>query len=219
MKIVKITTLVLTALFFNSCASGYQSVNPTELLYNSINSTEEVSLEYKYDLLDKKYRKKEDRKDVKLVAVKITNMGEKDLVFGEDIKLTYENGSQLLLLEQDKVFQNLKQHPASYLFYLPLTLLNLEIYNTKNGIESAQSIPIGLILGPGLAGGNLYKAAKSNKKFRQDLMEYNMHGRRISAGETVYGLVGVRADNYDALKINIPDSRIKTESIAPSSSQ
>lgn len=212
MKILKITTLLLAGILLNSCASGYQTVNPERLMYNSISANEEVSLEYKYDLLHKKYQKKEQRNDVRLVAVKITNTSSRDLVFGDDIKLTYENGSQLLLLEQEKVFKELKQKPATYLFYLPLTVLTLNITTTNsdhNTYQTTNSIPVGLILGPGLAGGNLYHAARSNKKFREDLSAHNMQGRRIAAGETAYGLVGVRADNYDALRIHVLNQEIK----------
>lgn len=219
MKILKITTLLLAVLFLNSCASVYKPVNPEGLRYNSISTHEEVALEYKYDLLRKKYQKKEQKRDVRLVAVKVTNTSDRDLVFGDDIRLTYENGGQLLLLERDKVFKELKQKPATYLFYLPLTLLSVSFTSTSDvnsSYQTTNTIPVGLILGPGLAGGNLYQAARSNKKFREDLNAYDLQGRRIAAGETVYGLVGVRADNYDALKIHIPktENRKEKENIA-----
>ncbi len=209
MKILKISTLVIAVLFLNSCASVYKPVNPEGLKYNSISTHEEVSLEYKYDLLDKKYQKKEQKRDVRLVAVKVTNNSNKDLIFGDDIRLTYENGGQLLLLEREKVFKELKQQPATYLFYLPLTLLSVSFTKESSDYSSYQTtstIPVGLILGPALAGGNLYQAAKSNKKFRADLDAYLLQGRRIAPGETVYGLIGLRANNYDALKIHIPDT-------------
>lgn len=79
--------------------------------------------------------------------------------------------------------------------------------NSDSGTyQTTNTIPVGLILGPALAGGNLYQAARSNKKFREDLNAYDLQGRRIAAGETVYGLLGVRSDNYDALKIYIPET-------------
>lgn len=206
MKSLKIITLLLGVLFMGSCASGYKAIDPATLSYNSINKEQEVTLEYKYDLLEKKYSKKEQKKDVRLVAVKITNNSGRDLIFGEDVRLSYENGNDLMLLEREKTFRALKQKPATYLFYLPLTLLTLNITTTSsdyNSGQSTQSIPIGLILGPGLAGGNLYQAARANKKFKEDLLENDLYGKRIPKGETVYGLLGVRADNYDSLKIKI----------------
>ncbi len=47
--------------FFN-CESRYRVIEPNNLNYVSKAETEEVTLEYKYDLLDKKYSKKEDKK-------------------------------------------------------------------------------------------------------------------------------------------------------------
>lgn len=221
MKNLKIITLILGVLFLNSCASGYKSINPAGLSYNSIKTEKQVSLEYKYDLLEKKYSKKEQKKDVRLVAVKITNNSDRDLVFGEDLRLTYENGSDLLVLERDKIFSSLKQKPATYLFYLLLTPLTLTVTTTNDQYGSTQtnsnSMPAGLILGPGLAGGNLYHSARANKKFKEDLMGNDLAGTRIARGQTVYGLIGIRADNYDALNFTIKEPQIKTgkQDIAP----
>ncbi len=87
-----------------SCASGYKMIEPKSINYVSTNETDNVKLEYKYDLLDKKYAKKELKKDVRLVAVKITNNSEKDIMFGGDTKLTYENGTEIYVMENDEVF-------------------------------------------------------------------------------------------------------------------
>lgn len=208
MKSLKITTLLLGVLFFTSCASGYKTIEPAGLTYNSVKTEKDVTLEYKYGLLEKKYAKKEQKNDVRLVAVKITNNSERDLVFGQDVKLSYESGNNLLLLEREKIFKELKQNPATYLFYLPLSLLTLQITTTNsdhNSVQTTNAIPVGLILGPGLAGGNLYQAARANKKLKEELLENDLTGKRIPKGETLYGLIGVRADNYDSLKINISE--------------
>lgn len=213
MKTLKIATLLLSVLLLTSCASGYRTIEPSGLSYNSVKSENGVTLEYKYDLLDNKYAKKEQKNDVRLVAVKITNNSERDLVFGQDFKLSYESGNNLQLLDREKTFKELRQKPATYLFYLPLTLLTVQITTTNSDHNSAQttnSIPVGLILGPGLAGGNLYQAARANKKLKKELLENDLTGKRIPKGETIYGLIGVRADNYDNLKINISEPEINT---------
>lgn len=220
MRILKLTTLLLLfALFLNSCASRYQTIEPEQLMYNSINKEGEVSVEYKYDLLRKKYSKKEEKKDVRLVAVKITNNGDRDLVFGDDVRLSYANDNAISLLERDKLFSSLKQKPATHLFYLLLAPITLSTTTTNSqGItQTSSAFPAGLIVGPTLAGANLITAASANKKFKNDLMEYDMRGKVIPKGATVYGLVGIRADNYDALKIQIskPEKVTKEEAITP----
>jgi hypothetical protein len=214
MKILKLTTFLLGLLILNSCASGYKNIQPEQLMYNSINKEGEVSLEYKYDLLRKKYSKKEEKKDVRLVAVKITNNSDRDLVFGDDLRLTYANDNAISLLERDKVFSSLRQQPATHLFYLLLAPLTFSTTTTNSqGItQTSSAFPAGLILGPTLAGANLITASGANKKFKNDLLEYDMRGKLIPRGATVYGLVGIRADNYDALKIhNNPQQKVKKE--------
>ena len=101
MSISKITPIIFIAVclfLFTNCASGYKLINPPALNYNSGNDTEGVSMRYKYDLLDKKYAKKEVKKDIKLVAISITNNSNRDLTFGKDLRLTYENGNSVKVL-------------------------------------------------------------------------------------------------------------------------
>lgn len=201
MKIFRIALLVITLSAFASCASGYKRINPAGINYISTNVTEGVTLEYKYDLLDKKYEKKELKKGVKLVAVKITNNSDRDIMFGRDALLTYENGTELFVMENDRVFKTLKQKPATYLFYLLLTPLNL--YTTDANGQQTSSTPIGLILGPGLAGGNLIAASSANKKFKTEMLDYNINGTLIKKGETKYGLIGIKAESFESLKLEI----------------
>ena len=180
-------------------------IEPEKINYISANESHGVTLEYKYDLLEKKYEKKELTKGVKLVAVKITNNSGKDLMFGRNAKLAYENGTGVYVMDNEKVFKTLKQSPASYLWYLLLTPVNLYVTKTNSYDlqEETSSTPIGLILGPGLAGGNMIAAGSANKKFKEELLEYNVNGTVIKNGETKYGLIGIKTDSFDALKLII----------------
>ena len=203
MKLNKITLLLLSLLFLNSCASGYKTINPTSLNYLSKNVTSNITLEYKYDLLNKKYKKKESKNDIKLVSLKITNNSENDIVFGKDIRLAYENGNEALILENERVFKTIKQSPTSHLFYLLLS--SLRFYKTStlpNGqIVTEDGFPIGLIIGPGLAGGNMIAASSANSNFKKELEANNIIGKTIKKGETVFGLVGIQSTSYEALKL------------------
>lgn len=205
MKLSKITLLLIGVVLLNSCASPYKMINPKSLNYLSSNKSDDVLLEYKYDLLDKKYAKKEEKKDVKLVAIKVTNNTDRDLIFGKDIKLTYENGSEIYIMDNQSTFKMLKQSPATHLFYLLLTPVNL--YTTKtNGYgmqEQTSSTPIGLILGPGLAAGNMIAAGSANKKFNNEMLEYDINDKSIPKGETVYGLIGIHSESFNSIKVKV----------------
>lgn len=208
-KTIKISSLLVFAILLNSCASGYKKINPRTLNYNSKSTENNITVEYKYELLHRKYKKNETKNGIKLIAIKITNNTEKDLSFGKDFKLTYENNNELSLIETERLFKTIKQSPTSYLWYLLLT--PAKFYSgtttTQNGntteTKPANSFPIGLILGPGIAGGNMIAAGSANKNFKNELMEFDILSKKIKKGETVYGLIGVNANNYDAIKIKM----------------
>ena len=205
MKFIKLLCVFVFVLSFFNCASRYRVIEPNNLNYVSKAEMEGVILEYKYDLLDKKYSKKEDKKGIRLVAVKISNNSERDLVFGRDLNLVYANGNEIYVLDKEKTFKTLKQSPATHLFYLLLTPVNF--YTTKTneyGLqETTSSTPVGLILGPGLAAGNLIAASSANKKFKTELENFDIKGSTINQGEVKYGLVGIDSQSYDALKLSL----------------
>ena len=202
-KFFTISVLTLSVLFLNSCASGYKKIQPKTINFASRSENNSIVLEYKYDLLEKKYKKKELNNGLKLIAVKVTNNTSNDLVFGKDIRLTYENGNELNLLETNVVYNAIKQSPASYLWYLLLTPMQFQTTTTNSFGQqtSSSSTPIGLVIGPGLAGGNMIAASSANKNFQNDLTENDILGKVIKTGETVYGIVGIRSDNYDTIKV------------------
>jgi hypothetical protein len=201
----KILSLLIAMSILTGCASGYDKITPKNLNYLSKNTSNDVTLEYKYGLLTKKYEKKEEKNDIKLVALKITNNSNVDYTFGNNLSLTYENGNTVFLLESDKTFKTIKQSPASYLWYLLLTPIQLfkTTTNQYGQPESESIFPIGLILGPGIAGANMLGASDANKNFKNDLTEYNIIGKTIKKGETVYGLIGLQSKSYEALKLKL----------------
>ena len=83
----------------------------------------------------------------------------------------------------------------------------MSLYTTEtnsNGFqETTSSRPIGLVVGPGLAGGNMIAAGSANKKFKTEMLEYNINGTLIKKGETRYGLIGIKSDSFDSLKLKI----------------
>jgi hypothetical protein len=208
-KMIKISLLLIFAMLLNGCASGYKKINPETINYASKSIESNILLEYKYDLLEKKYKKKETKNSVKLIAVKITNNTEKEIVLGRDFKFSYENGNEVSLIETEKLFKTIKQSPASYLWYLLLS--PLQFYSgtttTSNGYytetKPANTFPIGLIIGPGLAGGNMIAASTANKNFKNELMQFDLNGKIIKKGETVYGLIGSNSNSYDSIKIKV----------------
>lgn len=205
MKILKLILFACVCFNFINCASSYREINPGTINYISGSVTDSVSLQYKYDLLHGRYGRNEYKNDVKIVALKITNNSNRDLIFGYDVKLFYSNGSPVKYTSVKDAFQVLKQHPASYLWYLLLSPLNLYTTETDSrGFEKqSNSFPIGVIIGPGLSVGNVVAASTANRKFKSELLQNELSGIIIKKGETHYGLIALSSYSYDALQMRI----------------
>jgi hypothetical protein len=128
---------------------------------------------------------------------------------GRDFKLAYKNGTEISLIETEKLFKTIKQSPASYLWYLLLTPVQFSAgtTTTSNGpfteTKPANVFPIGLIIGPGLAGSNMIAASSANKNFKNELMKFDLNGKIIKKGETIYGLIGLNSNSYDSINIKV----------------
>ncbi|NHF61276.1 hypothetical protein FK220_018125 [Flavobacteriaceae bacterium TP-CH-4] len=202
MKSTKIIILVFLTGLFQSCATTrYKPINPTALTYRSENSTDNLILEYRYNLLKDKYAKKELKKSIRVVAIKVINNSNKDIIFGKDVYLTFMDGSEVEILPSNIAFKKLRQGTAEYLLYLLLTPVNLYIGNTEQGRDNTTVIPIGLGLGPGLSFGNMIAAGSANQKFKANLFENNLVNTTIGKGKTVYGLVAIKTQSQRALTI------------------
>jgi hypothetical protein len=60
-----------------------------------------------------------------------------------------------------------------------------------------------LIVGPGLAGGNMIAASSANKNLKNELMQFDLNGKTIKKGETVYGLIGSNSNSYESIKVKV----------------
>ncbi|UZR99247.1 hypothetical protein [Chondrinema litorale] len=197
---VKFFTYLLLLLMFTSCAGNYKALYPERFNYTSnTSSSDDYDFYYRYDVLhereNKKYAKKEHKKGIKLVSIKVENKSEQDFVFGKDL-IVHSGNTPVTLLEANFIHKQLKQNVPIYLLYLLLT--PLEFYSTSSN-GSTNSVPIGLALGPGITVLQMGIAGSANGKFRQDLEIYLLNGKTIPAGETVYGLIGIVDYGYNQL--------------------
>lgn len=192
-------------LLFSNCASPYRVPESSGLNYISNTSNDGLQLFYKYDVLEKKYAKKELRSGIKVVGLKIVNNSQSHYTFGENLILEYSNGKRVQLVPPETAFKKLKQGSAIYLLYLLATPLNLYTYSTdSNGNErETSSTPIGLILGPSLALGNVVASGTANAKFRAHLENDRLLGKTIAPGEVIHGFVPIKQESFDALHLKI----------------
>ncbi len=205
MKLSYLIIIALFTLFFQSCASSYKVSDPATRTYLSNDTQEGVTLNYRYNILNKKYAKKENKKGIKLLAVRIENNSESFYTIGRNLTITNGKEYEYTLIENEMAFKQLKQKPATHLFYLLLTPLNIfSTTNQSNGVQTTETIfPIGLVLGPGITAINMITAGSANKKFKKDLMDHNVLGKTIKPGETLDGLLIINSETFESLKLKL----------------
>lgn len=204
---MKKLNLIIIILISQGCASVYYDIEPANINYESKSYVDNVKFEYKYDLLRKKYKKKEANNGIKLIAVRLTNNSNRDLIFGQDIKITNENNNEINIIPNQLLYKSIKQGSAIYLLYLLLTPTRLYSSSSSSSgysnRDNSDSFPIGFILGPGIAAGNIIASSSYNKNFKTELDAYDLMNKTIKKGESKIGLVGISAKSYESLKIKI----------------
>ena len=201
----KLSLMILMLAFLaliTACASSYKTIGPNRLSFNSPDSQAGIDFSYKYDVLreagNKKYAKKESKKGVRLIAVKITNNSDSVLNIGSDIDF-YAGEKHVFPMDPVDIKNSIKQIVPGYLPYLLLTFVNLTVYDGN----TVDVIPIGLVLGPGITAGNMIVAGTANTKLQYELEENNIMNKEVEPGETVYGIIGIRNTGYDPVTIKI----------------
>lgn len=201
-KVILHSLLVIVVFVFGGCAATYKNIDPPALNYSAHDLQDGISLSYKHNVLrergNNKYAKKEDKAGVRLVAIKLTNNTDSVLRVNRDL-VFYSDSNQIFPLAPMAIKNSIKQVVPAYLPYLLLTLVNLSITNNNK----TQVYPIGLVLGPGIAGGNMAVAGSSNNKMLKELIEYDILSRDIQKGETVYGIIGIFDLGYNPISVKI----------------
>lgn len=151
---------------------------------------------------NKKYVKKEAKNNLRLIALKITNNTGSPVEYQKDFIVLADN-NEIEVLPTNVAYNQLKQGVPIYLLYLLLTPTQLTKTETNtSGMTKTENIfPLGLILGPGLAFGNMIAAGTANAKFKKELEDYSIFNKSIAAGETAYAIVAIKEAGFRPLRI------------------
>lgn len=201
-------SILTIAIFLTSCASSYRSINPPSTNYSSHDLQDGISISYQYDVLrsvgNKKYAKKEQKRGVRLIAIKVTNNTDSTINIGRDVTF-YSGQNEILPMQPFATKEALKQQPALYLLYLLTTPAKLYVTKTNSngtGTET-ETYPIGYVMGPGLTVGNMAMASSSNNKMLNELITYDILNKDVKKGETIYGLIGIRSYGYNPISLKL----------------
>jgi len=187
-------------ILFTSCATSYKPIIPESVRFSAEENSSNFS--YRFDVLreagNRKLSRKEERKLVRVVAVKLVNNTGQTLKYGYNFKIYSEN-AEIEVLSASRTVSYIRQSVPSYLLYLALTPAKLTF---TSGYKQS-SFPLGLILGPGLAGINMAISGTANKNLRTELETSTIIDKEIKPGETFYGLIGIYDNHFMPLTIKI----------------
>jgi hypothetical protein len=167
------------------------------LTYQDVVTSDGMELEYKYSVLrqagNKKYARKADDKNIKIVGIKFTNLTDADIHFGNDLDV-YADDQKITPLSPDVVKKEVKQVSGLYMLW---SLFWITFTKCENDDCSITPIPIGLLIGIGNTAG----ASGANKSFNRELEYHNMMNKTVKPGQTVKGLLIVRSDTEAPLSV------------------
>ena len=183
-------------IFSMSCAKKYYPLEPQSLGFRVGDTSSDIEVGYEYNLLgqkgNRKYFKKEQRKNIRLVAVKITNHFDHSINIRRDVQFLV-NGYTITLLDPQIAYNKLKQRPILYILYA-FVFFRVPTYN-NNGTQGSFIVPLGLPF----AAYNMAVGFGANKKFLMDMEMFNLNNKIISPGESFVGLLSFYYAGYPNL--------------------
>lgn len=188
--------LILPILLLISCASNYKPINLHSQLYSNTEITEHLIYSYKYDVLrltgNKKYSKKEDKYDFKIIGLKIENLTNHVISVGKDLE--FQIGDRIIYpLETNQVTDKIKQPVYTHLLY---GLIWVD-FNPRNFDEFF------LPVGAPIAAYNVITANKANKNFKNEFAEYSLIDKTIMPKKSTFGFISYRDAEIGKLTITL----------------
>ncbi len=194
--------LFLVVLLGSGCAASYKAINPRELYFTAHSMRDGIEVSYKYNVLqekgNKKLAKKEGRRDIQVIAIKLTNNTAQVVNVKNDLDF-FAGDKPIYPMQPVDIKNHIRQSVASYLPYLLLTFVSV-VFSNGNSVAA---LPVGLVLGPGVTAGNMAVAATANKRFLQELTDFNILNRDVRPGETVTGIIGVRDSGFGPITVRL----------------
>jgi hypothetical protein len=194
-KLLNLICIVIICMLA-SCAATYKRINPAALKYPVF---EDSTFSYQYNVIqragNRKLAKKEGKSHMRVVAVKIINNTGQTLEYRKNFRI-YSGNNEVSLLSPVVASAGIKQMAGLHLLYLLLTPMTLDVGNSG-------AIPIGLVIGPGIALGNMFVASGANRRFREELLDHELENRQIANGESFYGLITINDNGFMPLSFKL----------------
>lgn len=127
------------------------------------------------------------------MSAAFTNETDRVIHFGEDVAI-YFGDNLITALRPEEVHREVRQISGLYMLW---GLFWITISNCENSDCKVIPLPVGLLIG--LA--NMTAAKRANNYFIDDLTRQSLMNKTVAPGETVYGILPIRAEGGEDLRV------------------
>lgn len=183
------------ALFFVGCATTFKPMRQDAYDYDSPRDTSGIEVKYMFNPLGASgnsfYAQKARGEGVDVVAVKLTNNTDREINVKRDLDF-YVGNTEASPQDPAASLATVRQRTGGYAWWLLLMLVNGFKYevtcDSYNGCrEDTQFIPIGIILGPVIAFGNMGVAASANGAVIKEIDSKDASRQVLKPGQSYEG--------------------------------
>ena len=180
----------------SGCASSYRKISPVLLEYTKGEKTESIDYGYHFNVLanfqNKKYAKKAEQGNIKIVAFEITNVSNRKFDLVNDVEYIQQAGIKIKPMEPDSAYRLLELKPRKYLPLLFFSAVNyywIEEIGPPSEVKSYfRMIPVGIVIAPILTMFDVETVKLSNLSLAADLDLYSPYSN-ILPGQKKYILI------------------------------
>jgi hypothetical protein len=192
--LTKIYLTFLGSCILSGCASGYRAIKSDEILDYTSNQNPCLKYSYRYGILsaseNNRYAKIASKHTIKVVAIELTNLTNKEINFNE---ISIKAGSNEILLMGPEITAGIIHQKALKYFWWSL----LFVYSENN--NGLSFYPIGIPI----AIGNMIAVQIANEKFFDDLKKNDLSISTIEPGETKFGIISFYSSTSEPINITI----------------
>ena len=194
--------LILSLLIFTGCATRFIKMEPELSGYSHQNEiSKNVTIKYGFDAMSKSrntiYDYKEDRKNLQLLSVRISNESKDTLVFTkENLNIKTLLGTPINILNDEEFYvDKIKQRAGWYMLY---SLFGFMVGWTSDNDRYRITVnPIGALIGVY----NLALGVHGNMRLKKSMKKYNLFNQRIAPNTTFDGFI-ILGENIEEQKLN-----------------
>lgn len=177
--------LFILILLIGSCARPYRKINMSSIPFKEFREENTMSYAIKqgvmYNMKNYSIARKEQKKNVSLVAVKIVNKSELPININ-DMQFTCGATIPITPIKVDEYYNTLKQKAGLYWLYSA----GVVVYpRPPKGSKKFIPLPFGLPI----AAANFGIAYKANKKFKTDIQLLDLSNKVIQPFDSIVGIL------------------------------